>query len=774
MSKKNPFPLRRKSIRARLLVYFILVAILPTLAISAGSILFGYYSARQNAVKRLDSLIALEEMKINTWLASGQNELVMTLNETYLLERIQVSLKMENKAAYYDFYKEGALYRLNRYLADTRLLNLISVLDLNGNVVLSTDPNQEGKNYAAQSFLSAGLQGAVTQVVQNPDLSKGFVIVTVYPVMDGDGQVAGELMGTLKPESLAALLEIPDLPLGSGRVMLVDTQNNLFTASTVSLLLSQDGNPAFVNVHSQGIDRGLASKDSGFLSYQDELGHSVYGVRRWIAGLNMALIVEQDQSAILADIFTNQIINLLIIAAGIGLAVFISLLTARRIATPLAGLAQASVEIASGNFDRAVQTDQEDEIGVLAKAFNSMASQLRALVENLEGRVKDRTAELQESNQQLTKRALQMETTSQVSRQITSILDMDALLSRIVNLIQESFAYYHIGIYLLERDTGRLLWCAGSHSISSHNMVLALNSQSLNGRAAMGNQAVLVDDVRQETSFLADPNLPETLSELVIPLRMGEQLIGTMDIHHRSLNGFSTEDLKVLQGLGDQIAIAINNAQLYEKIQALAVVEERNRMARELHDSISQLLYSQALYADAGSKYLRTGQPAQAAEYMDQLQESAHQALKEMRLMIYELRPSILESEGLWGAIQHRLETVERRSGVEVLFEGEPSLKIPAGLEKELYLIAQEALNNVLKHSRASTVKVSLSTQNGNIVFSIIDNGTGFDPAIVRSGLGLENIRQHAEHAGGVVTIDSRPGEGASLVIRIPGSEDGS
>lgn len=763
--------MRKKSIQSSLQLNFVLVAILPTLAISFGSIIFGYLNAHNNAVKQLEAQIALEELKIDAWIESGQNELIAALNEPYLLERIQVSLKLQNKITYYDYYKEGAQLRLDRYLEGARLLQAISVLDLEGNVILSTNQQEEGKTYTDESIFLQGLRGGNTGVIETPDAGDSFAIAAAYPVANTEGEIAGALLGFIPLEALASLLETPIPEPESSRVLLVDTQYRLLADSSPALV-ADTGQIAQNPLHSTGIDQAIDSRSSGFLRYRNEQGAAVYGVYRWIPGLDAALLVEQKFSTVLGNILTNQVVNLLIIAVGIGLAVMISVFTARRIATPLAHLAQASTEIASGDFSRTVQLEQEDEIGVLAKAFNSMAAQLRNLVTNLELRVNERTQALQDSNQQLMRRARQMETTSQVSREITSILELNSLLMRVVQLIRSSFDYYHVSIFLSDPEQNRLIWRAGSGSANPENVLLNIDGGSMNGKAALSNEAVIAQDTRLEPSFLPDPGLPATRSELVLPLRMGEQVIGTMDIHQREPGGFSPEDVTVLQSLGDQIAIAIHNALLYEKTQEFAVLEERNRMARELHDSISQLLYSQTLYADAGSKYLSVGQHEQATGYMNQLQESAHQALKEMRLMIYELRPSILEHEGLWGAIEHRLETVERRSGVEAQFAGDPSIKLPAAVENQLYLVAQEALNNVLKHSKAQNVNVSLSQEDMTITFSVTDDGAGFDPAVIKWGLGLDNIRQRAKRVGGTFKIHSEPGKGTQLVICIPGGDE--
>lgn len=713
-----------KSIQTRLLYSFVLAALVPAFAISIGSIIFGTLNASQKSIEQLESLIALKEMNINTWLDMGQNELVMTLNEPYVLERLQAISALAGKIDYYEYYKNGALFRVSRYLQDSQLLKEIFLLDLKGDVLLTTDLSQEGKNYQSLEYFQQGLKQTTSGIVQNLQIGPGYQMIVTCPVYDLNNKVTGELLGVIKPETLPAIMSNPLLQGDSAtHVYLVDSSNTLYD----SLRISSAEVLSSKNVHSRGIDAALEKKDSGFLVYMNQAGTMVYGVRRWIPELNMALIVEKDLTSVLGDLITNQFVNLVIILLGIALAVVISLYTSKRIATPILNLSHTAARVASGDFQQTVDIRRKDEIGVLADSFNSMTIQLRGLVEDLEMRVEDRTAELQESNQRLEKRAIQMETTFQVSREITSILDIDMLLLRIVNLIKEAFAYSHVSIYLLEQCSNQLIWRAGDSS-----------------------------------------QVGESCSELVIALKMGEKMIGRMNVSHMLENAFSPEDLRVLEGLGDQIAIAINNALLYEKIQKLAVLEERSRMARELHDSINQLLYSQVLYADASKKYITSGQPGQAVEYVQQLQESAHQALKEMRLMIYELRPSILEAEGLWGAVKHRLETVEQRSGLEARLQGNPDIKLPPEMEKEMYLIAQEALNNVLKHSRCSRVEVLLGVEEEKVIMLIQDNGVGFKFSKGGGGLGLNSIQEHAQRMGGVCSIEATPGQGTKITVCIP------
>jgi signal transduction histidine kinase len=200
-----------------------------------------------------------------------------------------------------------------------------------------------------------------------------------------------------------------------------------------------------------------------------------------------------------------------------------------------------------------------------------------------------------------------------------------------------------------------------------------------------------------------------------------------------------------------------------------AVVDERNRLARDLHDSVTQALYAVTLYADASTRLLSSGRVDSATDNLGKLRRTAKQALGEMRLLIFELRPPVLEEEGLAGALQLRLETVERRSGLETdLFvqgEGRP----PPEVEEGLYRIALEALNNTLKHAQARSVAVSLWLDASSVTVEVADDGVGFDPAMGgdRGGLGLRGMAERVEKLGGALTVDSGSGEGTRVRVRV-------
>jgi signal transduction histidine kinase len=200
-----------------------------------------------------------------------------------------------------------------------------------------------------------------------------------------------------------------------------------------------------------------------------------------------------------------------------------------------------------------------------------------------------------------------------------------------------------------------------------------------------------------------------------------------------------------------------------------AVASERNRLARELHDSVTQSLYSLTLLAAAGERMIQAQNLEQIAGNQARLGQIAQQALQEMRLLVYELRPLALENEGLIGALEQRLESVERRAGISARVKVEGEIDLAPELEEELYGIAQEALNNALKHAKASEVVLSMRYDEDAVVLAVADNGQGFNPAEVRDqgGLGLISMKERADKIGGRLTIRSVPGEGTIVTVTV-------
>jgi signal transduction histidine kinase len=200
-----------------------------------------------------------------------------------------------------------------------------------------------------------------------------------------------------------------------------------------------------------------------------------------------------------------------------------------------------------------------------------------------------------------------------------------------------------------------------------------------------------------------------------------------------------------------------------------AAIEERAHLARELHDSVTQTLYSLTMYADAARLALASNKQDAALEHVNALRGLTREAMRDMRLLVFELRPPILTQEGLIAAIQTRLDSVEARSGYQTTFIVEGKTQFPPEVETELYRIVQEALNNIVKHAQAQQVTVQLLQDNQYLQLTILDDGQGFDVATAQQQgrIGLRSMKERAQKLGGTLIIESTPGRGTTLRVEI-------
>jgi signal transduction histidine kinase/PAS domain-containing protein len=278
--------------------------------------------------------------------------------------------------------------------------------------------------------------------------------------------------------------------------------------------------------------------------------------------------------------------------------------------------------------------------------------------------------------------------------------------------------------------------------------------------------------------FIRDLATVSSLTHLKLPtgkysyagvsIKVKNDVAGILSIVHTDGKQFSPEDVALLSSVADQLGVVIENGRLRQQNQEVAILQERERMARELHDSVTQSLYSLTLFAEASKDQSKMGNSDKLREYLDDIGATAQQALKEMRLMLYELRSGALSEEGLANAIRYRLEAVEGRSGIEVNLEAEIEVDVPPELRRAFYLIAQEALNNTLKHAKATEVYVTLGMQGKTMIMTIEDNGRGFsDKTSKTGGMGLKTMRERIEAVGGDLNINSLLDIGTKIELSV-------
>jgi signal transduction histidine kinase len=255
---------------------------------------------------------------------------------------------------------------------------------------------------------------------------------------------------------------------------------------------------------------------------------------------------------------------------------------------------------------------------------------------------------------------------------------------------------------------------------------------------------------------------------LWVPLFIHDEFYGEIGLCFGRRRDFSGEELHVAEMIGNQAALAIENAGLHVQVQAMAALEERQKLARELHDSVSQILYGIALSARTAEGFLASDQ-ARAAEALRYCLSLADVGLTEMRALILELRPELLETEGIVVSIGQYAAALQVRHGVVFELDLGDEPKIAMSVKETLYRITQEAFHNIIRHAQAREVRVRLETCDLEIEWEVCDDGRGFDPSASFPGhLGLRSMRERVERVGGALEIISAPGAGTCVRAKLP------
>jgi signal transduction histidine kinase len=259
------------------------------------------------------------------------------------------------------------------------------------------------------------------------------------------------------------------------------------------------------------------------------------------------------------------------------------------------------------------------------------------------------------------------------------------------------------------------------------------------------------------------------------PIADGEEVLGALFLANKRCatpeGGFTAEDEELLVILAQHAAIALTNARLYERSRELTIVGERARIAHELHDAVSQKIFSLRLTAQAAAA-LVDRDPVRAKGELRQVAALAAEAADELRSAVVELRPAALDEDGLVATLRTQVQVLDRAHTARVTFQALGVRVLPAAQEEALLRVAQEALHNALRHADAGRVDVTLARHGRGALLRVSDDGSGFDPSAVRQAgrhLGLVSMRDRASGVGGGLTVESAPGKGTVIEMEVPG-----
>jgi signal transduction histidine kinase len=746
-----------RSIRYRLLRDLILSVLLTALAISLVTFFLGTHNAHDRAIAQLKSVQTLKEQEIKTWTDSLRLNLdIITSEASVPADLAALSMARGSGEAWEQAYTavHGRFLWAAQRMA---LFEEVFFMDAAGSVLISTNSGHEGQRLALNDYFVEGMKDSyIQQPTYSLSLDK-MVIVASAPVRYG-AKTIGVIAGVAGLTGLSQIM-IERAGLGdTGETYLVGSNYRLLTYLRTPGYSIPD-----TYIRTEGTTGAIHSTSPGAGTYEGYAGEKVIGVYHWIPDLRVALIAEQGEGEALAA--SRQTLWLIVAVAGLAavLAILAGAIFTRRIVTSLAKLGGTAARIAGGEIDLEAEVERQDEIGTLADAFNRMTGRLRGTVRSLERR----TDHLRAINE--------------AGRHISSILDLEELLPSVAQSVQRTFGYERVHVLLVTGESeGSLLTCSETGECDGAVKVDLGAGGTTSSLAAVvqTEEAVLRkydDDARSGvagnggagtgSTDAGAPSPAAAYSEIAVPIRVKQDLVGALAITAGPDDVLDEQDLFAAETLADQLAIAIENTRLYEHAHELAASRERQRLARDLHDAVSQTLFSVSLIAEVLPRIYERDQE-QGRQRLEELRQLTRGALAEMRTLLLELRPAALAEANLPDLLKQLGEAVVGRARIPVDVRTEEDCAgLPADVRVALYRIAQEALNNVAKHSCARRASVGLACDDGAVRLTIADDGNGFDIKAPSGQLGLGIMRERADAVGAALDLRSAPGEGTTVTV---------
>lgn len=485
---------------------------------------------------------------------------------------------------------------LERMAAAHPHMYLVSTTDLTG-LNLARSDAETPKDYSNRRWFNAARNGVPLSFQTVTGLTSGQpALVVSVPLLAADGQVTGVAMFAADLDTITEQVKRGSVPPLAGRLgsESLSQQTIAYIVDNTNLLVSHPDPALTAELHDLSAYPpvvALRQGQTGNISFSEptpdpaapSLGPAG---QQWTAHINRldngwAVIVQQPITALQAPINRFQNLAWLTLTVGVAILLILSALTIRQAVLPIKGLTETAAAITLGDLDRVARVESDDEIGILARAFNAMTNQLRDLIAGLEQRVATRTRDLQ-------RRLVQLQVTAEVAREANSLRELEPLLNHTARLISERLSFYHTGIFLLDENRAAAVLRAasspGGQRMLARGHQLKVGQEGIVGYVAAAKEPRIALDVGRDAVFFDNPDLPETRSEVALPLIARDQVIGVIDVQSIQESAFSSEDIEILQILADQVALAIDNTRLLAESQA-AVKELQSLYGRYIQQS---------------------------------------------------------------------------------------------------------------------------------------------------------------------------------------------
>jgi GAF domain-containing protein/HAMP domain-containing protein len=449
---------------------------------------------------------------------------------------------------------------------------LVSTTDLKG-VNVARNDGAEPKDYRDRLWFRAARDGTplTLELVVGKTSGKPALVMST-PIKDASGKIIGVAMAASELTAVAQQVERQQLG-NSVAAYVVDAQDQMVVHTDPALIV-KDGN--LVNLGSSRSVIALRQGRRGAISYVDENGV------RWRAYVDQlsngwGVVVQQSEPEFLSAVGPFQRISWTMLVIGAAMLLLLAWLSIRQALRPIDSLAQTVAAVAAGDLGRAAPVESEDELGTLARAFNSMTGQLREFIGSLEQRVAERTLALEHQS-------IYLQASAEVGRAAASILEADRLIAQVVELIRERFDLYYVGLFLLDEAGEWAVLRAGTgeagRAMLNRGHRLQTGGGSMIGWSVANAQARVALEAGADAVRLATAELPDTRSEAALPLRSRGRVLGALTVQSTQPGAFDQDAVAALQLMADQVAVALDNARLFAQSQA--ALEAVNRASAQL------------------------------------------------------------------------------------------------------------------------------------------------------------------------------------------------
>ncbi len=400
--------------------------------------------------------------------------------------------------------------------------------------------------------------------------------------------------------------------------------------------------------------------------------------------------------------------------------------------------------------------------------------------------LKQEIAQLQRENATAHERVAVLQVLHDVARSLSSELNLEPLLQMILATAVQVVGASAGSLLLLDLETNELVFKViekgGGVALEGTRMPA---DKGIAGWVVTHRQPLIVDDVNRDDRYYRDISQGSdftTTSLLCVPMITKGQVIGVLQMLNKDPGQYFTiADQEILTTFAAQSAVAIENARLYQSLREerdrmIAVEEEvRRRLARDLHDGPTQMLAAIIMSANFVKQAIAHDSPEHALRELEEMLPVAEKALRQVRSLLFDLRPVILETQGLVPALQSYAQRLRETEGLNVVLNvGGEFDRLSHNAEVAIFSVVQEAITNAKKHARASRIDIEVTPGDDNLAIIVRDNGVGFDAKAVAAGyeergsLGMVNMKERAEIVEGTLSISSEPGQGTAIILRLP------